>query len=97
MLSVLVRLTALKTTRHNIVPADAALKIPASVIAPVTSLASKLHTKLMVLSVTVVLSSASRDQANVSRSVSPAAAAVVPVPRPMCDITVGVAFMRDAM
>ena len=42
--SVDVRFKAEKTTRHNIVPPDAALKIPHSVIAPVTSFASKLHT-----------------------------------------------------
>ena len=76
-------LIAAKTDLHNIVPPLLALKIPASVIAPVETPAAQPATYATLAAVTVELVKACLAPNAVSRAVYPAAAAVEPVPTPI--------------
>ena len=88
-----------KTVRQSISPADDALKIPASVSAPVPVPAPKVQIYSTALSVTVVEVRDVRDEPTAEpRVVSPEAAAVLSVPTSMCDMAVTVAsFIREAI
>ena len=76
-------LTAGKVTLANIVPPELALKMALSVIAPVPSEASNEQIKVIVLLDALVESSASLLPRMDTKSVCPAAAAVVPDPTAM--------------
>ena len=96
--------TTENTVRHNMVPADEALKIPASTRAPVPVPAGNVQTycteSLVVDEVTCVddVNEVRDEDTAAPRPVLPAAAAVLSVPTSMCDITFeDVPIIREVM